>query len=412
MHRATLKKITVLVLFLVLSLSAFGLGAYPVKADAGGTGKYLEIEFMPSENLGLCYVTATKIDSGQVFTFEADNSATYSQKVGAGTVLLEAWPDEDNGWTFSHWTIDEIPKYVDTIQYKTVKYGKVYAYFERKTVDITVSVQMGLGSISYAGEEVATPGNPGIVPVPFGSEPIFTFESTDNHLSAAIIDWNTETEYFADLVLTEFATSYQFPPVKTDHTLDAFFSANGEAYVPTGSNVNVFLSSEASLFFGSVGTSGTARGRDLDLQFDPADLVVWEITLLEVQFNGNSIVALRYDDSSLPEGFDESSLRMYRGEFNFEDFEACDFNDDGKIDGQDVSAVANAAKQDYWYDETYDVYPRPEGDGKVNEDDIHFVNSMKNALDNIAWVDITLRVDVINNIIYGVTDHFSIFRAR
>ena len=103
------KTITIAALLLILVLNLTS-NIFLVFGDAGGTGKFLEIKFT-AINLAdeadlltsACEVIATKVSSGQFFTYVASNSDTYSQKVGAGTVLLEAFPA--GGWVFSHFVI-------------------------------------------------------------------------------------------------------------------------------------------------------------------------------------------------------------------------------------------------------------------------------------------------------------------
>ena len=69
-----------------------------------------------------------------------------------------------------------------------------------------------------------------------------------------------------------------------------------------------------------------------------------------------------------------------------------------------MSIVANAVKLQEWYEDFLDI----NNDGAVNEDDVHLINENKGT----TLKDITLYVDTDANIIYGITDHFSIFRAH
>lgn len=494
---------------ILLSLLIFSTIAYltPLaQAEAGGTGKFLEIKFTtinPDDEADLldsnCNVTATKVSADQTFTYIASDSETHSQKVGAGTVLLDAIPDTSNGWIFSHFVIrgEEKP---DLSYYKTEKYDVVQAVFDRLSYTVFASVASGAGAIFadgvditaagevsvYHGESVAfsfTPDegyylsnvissapmsypyvlgpiisdgewievyfelytydiavyvvggrgqieldgtivadesnnvdNPAHVAVDWGSSPKFEFIpyiGTENsyHLSSVLVDGTT----YVDLVTTEFTQSYQFIEIKEDgHTLAVTFSVDGQADIAGGSNVTVFLSSFASLTFGDVG-DGYAFGNEL-LSISPGDVVVWEITV-DATLGQQVIVALRYDDTGLSQT-EEENLRMYRSDVDYDLWLHCDFNDDGTIDGQDVKVISNIVKHpkflpdEYedpelyqWYLDNYDL----DGSGTIDELDIHVVNTMK----NIEWIDITYGpVDTVNNIIYGLTDHFSIFRGR
>ncbi|MCW3997427.1 MAG: hypothetical protein NWF10_02525, partial [Candidatus Bathyarchaeota archaeon] len=200
------------------------------------------------------------------------------------------------------------------------------------------------------------------------------------------------------------------------HSLAITFSVDGQADIPSGDDVTVFLSSAASLNFNTV-SEGYAFGSQI-LSISPGDVVVWEITV-DATLGTQVIVALRYDDTGMSPG-EEATLRMYRSDVDYELWLQCDFNGDGVIDGQDVKKISNIVKHPkflpepddptadppyQWYIDTYDL----DENGVIDEQDIHVVNSMK----DIEWVDITYGpVDTFNNIIYGLTDQFSIFRAR
>jgi hypothetical protein len=294
--------------------------------------------------------------------------------------------------------------------------------FELLEFDIVVSVVDtlgelvdGTGKIWYNGAEIAS--NPATVTVGYGSTPTFEFVPAEaHHLSSVLVD-NTD---YVDLVLTAFTQNYIFDPVKNGHSLAATFSEDGQADIPAGSEVTVFLSSAASLTFDTVG-AGYASGTELP-SIDPNDVVVWEITVV-AQLGDQIIVALKYDPDNIPEGTTEEDLRLYTSDIgDYLLFIKCDFDGDGVVDGQDVKQISNIIKHPkflpdpnsddpeevalyQWYIETYDL----DGDDDIDEEDIHVVNDYK----NIEWFDITYGpVDVENHIIYGLTDHFSLFRCR
>ncbi len=399
-------KTSLITILLLLSLT---FNIFLVQADAVGTGKFLQINFIDAGTN--CYVTATK-SSGQVFTFFANNTETYRQKVGAGTVLLEAFINGDSWCTFSHFESegDIILNEDKTATYQTEKYGEVDAIFKPITFNIEVYVVDGLGEILLEVEGgailVADENNdinhPALVPIEYGTTPTFEFIPDQfNHLSSVLVD---ETSYI-DLVLTEFTKTYQFTaPIKEDgHSLAITFSPDGLAIIPSGSDVTVFLSDAASLTFGTVG-DGTAYGEEIFI-LAPGDLVAWEITV-EANLGDQVIVALKYDDP--PPGTNENNLRLYRIDVNdYELYLKCDFNDDGIVNGQDVKVIANIVKLPKFLPDNPEDYDL-NGDNILDENDIHIVNSMKNT----ELVDITLYVDEFNNIIYGITDHFSVFKCR
>ena len=96
---------------------------------------------------------------------------------------------------------------------------------------------------------------------------------------------------------------------------------------------------------------------------------------------------------------DELNLRLVRADSI--EILCSDVNNDLFIDGTDVSIVANAVKQDIWYDPLFDI----NNDGFVDEADIHIVNSNKGAIIE----DITDGIDTNLNLIWGTSDQFSIY---
>lgn len=423
-----------LLLTTILTLSMLFSNIFIVNADAGGTGKFLTINFGDAEGSD-CYVVATK-SSGQSFTFLANTSSTFSQKVGAGDVVLQAFPDSTNAWIFNYFLDSSGITYDNGDIFKTEKGEIIYAHFEVITYDLYVSVtdERGYGEIWYGENLVAYQYADGselssIVPIPFGDSPLFEFVASDGyHLSAVY----NGTDYI-DLILTEFTQTYQFPAIyAAGYSLEATFSIDGQAEIPTGVDVTVFLSNAGSLTFDDVLSAG---GYALGTQYPTVDVLLWEITVYGDTFDGQVLVALRYDENDIPIGVNEEDLRLYKtpSDFNTELYLKCDLNGDGIITGQDVRIISNIAKHpkfiekllnEGWTAEniinTYDINEDSyvDDDGNIiiiiDESDIHIVNSMTEP----DWIDITYYehpggpVDTINNIIYGITDEFSIFRCR
>ncbi len=98
----------------------------------------------------------------------------------------------------------------------------------------------------------------------------------------------------------------------------------------------------------------------------------------------------------------ETDLRLIQGD----SIEAIlsDVNRDQLVDGTDVSIVANAVKQAYWYDPFLDI----NNDGFVNEADILIVNAHKGTI----LKDITDGIDTELNKIWGTADTTSFFGAH
>jgi len=336
-----------------------------VKADVGGTGKFLTINIV-----GNGYVTATKVESGETWNFFQNGT----QKVGAGTVLLSAYAFE--GWEFSHWGGDLTGISKNPIEYKTVKYGYVVAVFVKKTFTIT-AYAVGNGVIEPSGD----------VLVEYGASQTFEFMPHEgHHVSAILVD---------GAYLGSFAQSYAFEYVTADHTIGVFFSADGTATVPAGSDVTVFLDSGAGLTFGYT-DGGTATGEKIK-NYPFGGATAWNISVT-FTFTGEVMVTLHYNDTGL-DLIDEQNLRLIRG-VSIEALRS-DVNNDLVVDGTDVSIVANAVKQPQWYDPVLDI----NNDGAVTEADIHIVNENKGTI----LKDITDGINTDLNIIWGTTDHFSFF---
>lgn len=448
------KKSMILVLMLLLLSSSLTTIMFVGAVDPG-KGKYLTVEIV-----GDGRVEATKVNSGQFWTFYyADPPQT--EKVGAGTVELNAIAATN--WEFSHWELD-LTGDANPVDYKAVKYGLVRAVFVPITYTITATAGLG-GSISPSGLvsvvqgedqsfaitpdfgyhilDVSVDGSSqgavenydfvnvmadhtisadfeintytivatahaggsispsGLVGVEHGSDQTFVFTpQAGYHVSSVVVDGD-----YVTLVPTTFTAGYLFEYVIQDHTIDVYFSPDGIADIAGGLDVTVFLSSGVSLTFDDVG-QGFALGTEI-FSAAPGDLVVWGITV-EATLQEQVLVGLRYDDTGLTLA-EEQNLRMYRSDVDFELYLKCDFNNDGEITGQDVKIISNFVKHLKHQPtgeeiEQYDLT----NDGWINEDDIHVVNEMK----ELVWVDITSHVDTTNNIIFGITDHFSIFRGR
>jgi hypothetical protein len=363
------KKISLISTLLLLSLA---FNTFLVQADTQGIGKYLTIDVV-----GQGYVTATKVRSGEVFTFD---QTTTQHKVGAGTVLLNAVALD--GWEFVEWTGDYLASTENPVEFKTVKYATITAVFREKIYTITASSSSG-GSIDPDGD----------VQVKHGDNQAFAFNADTNfHVSSILVD---------GAYLTSFSNGYTFFNVVADHSIHVSFSEEGTATVPAGDDVSVFLGEGAGITFGS--TSGGVTTGELEDFPEGSSIIVWELNYT-FAFAGGAQVALQYDDAGLTLD-QEQNLLLIRGDSLVALYS--DVDGDLDVDGTDVSIIANAVNtntQPDWYDPLLDV----NNDGEVDSDDIHLVNANKGALleDITDWVDTDL------NIIYGTTDQFSIFRCR
>lgn len=141
------------------------------------------------------------------------------------------------------------------------------------------------------------------------------------------------------------------------------------------------------------------------------------VQIIEGEFDGVVKVGVRYDD--IWEGEEEEeNLRLYMSN-------CVDFNLDGTINGQDLALIKKAI--DAGPEVTHSTLGVPfdvNNDGEVNNTDVEIVHIymtqgliVNEGIDGmeqarLPWIDITVEVDAENNIVYGETDHFSIFRCR
>lgn len=409
------KSIVALLLVLILVFSMSSTGVFIAQAGKTGPtiGKFLEIDFTGSSDgvaASDCSVTATK-DSGQVFTFKVFENLTYSEKVGAGTLLLEAKPDD--GWEFEGWITDDsddvelTPFGENFLYYKTEKLGSVGAVFLRDTFTIKAVVAEAASNGTISIDEDSTGVRDSteiaygyIVTANSGANITFNFnEDPGNHTSAIQVDYAFEP----------YAQSYTFTNVQSSHNLTVYFSTDGQAYIPQGSNVAVYLGDNVCLNFTSTG-GGTATQENileqLNATVQPSSLILWNIGLVvEVPLTDNVTITLPYT-------LDENHPNI-TAIFTSDSVDALysDVNGDGKVNGDDVSDVANIIKTlvgQQIYDPLYDI----DRNGILDQNDVHMVNDNKGAIVE------ELQFDPIydsNGILIGYlvyTGHFSIFRGR
>ncbi len=376
------KTMVTVALLILLAITMVSPNLLLVKADPIGVGKFLIVEIE-----GQGYVTANKVKSGEVWEYYQTTPPT-EHKLGAGTVSLEAFPYE--GWEFSHWE-EDLTGNTNPADYKSEKYGYVRAVFVKKifTITATVASVAANGYIETNIDGVPTQITDQLdVSVEYGESQVFSFyPDLNNHVSAIQVD-----DFFEP-----YSLSYTFSYVQADHTITVFFSLDGEAYVPAGNNVPVFLGGSVSLNFDTTEGGGTATQQEVEL--DPllvgTSLILWDINTA-VSFSGIVEITLPYSGTQeITQVFTSNSL----------DALYSDVNADGEVNGDDVSDVANAIRTlvpNGIYDPAFDV----DRNGVLDEKDVHMVNENKGALIESLnfWVE--------GETLFIQTDHFSIFRAR
>lgn len=255
------------------------------------------------------------------------------------------------------------------------------------------------GSVDVAGEK----------PYYYEDDEVTLTFSADsgNHLSSV-----KDNGVFADLGLTEFTTSYTIT-FNENHYLVVGFDADGEAYVESGSDVTVFLSSSGSLTFTDSGIGGLASGGALYIP-DGTSILLWEINAGDWAFIGDNyaLIALVSEDKPISIYTADTADQLYS-----------DVNGDGFVTHDDMVEVARAiSTSGRGYIEEYDV----NRDGKLNQKDTKTVKTyLDTDLTEIPFVPFVEGEDgpfgsllpmpawtYNDGIIFIQTDHFSIFRCR
>lgn len=376
------------ILLALLVLSTLPFNALTTKADPIGVGKYLTVEID-----GEGYVTATKVKSGELWSF-TKSDPPIEHKLGAGTVSIQAFANE--GWEFSRWEVD-LSGSQNPVDYKSEKYGYLRAVFTKVIFTITalVSTDAPYGTIQTTGTGLATPIEGGwSVAVEYGGSQTFTFTPVDNnhHVSAIQVDGS----------FIAYTLSYTFNIVQDDHSIVVHFSADGQAYVPVGSNVPVYLGNEVGLTFPSIEASGTATQEEIILLGGLAgtSLLLWDVNV-GATFSGTVQVALPYSGASITNVWTSDSL----------DALYADVDGNGIVNGTDVSLVAIGIKTTVSSGAEYDPQFDINRDGELTEADVHLVNEYKGTvLQSLNhWVEGNL---VDGYTLFIETDHFSIFRGR
>jgi hypothetical protein len=132
-------------------------------------------------------------------------------------------------------------------------------------------------------------------------------------------------------------------------------------------------------------------------------LKVWDIQVT-ARFIGNVKVGLYYDDlTPTPTEVWEIDVN------NYGQFVLGDVNKDGKVNCVDLllvtKALGSSPSSSRW-NQCCDL----NHDGKINLQDLCIVS--QNLGKTSYWIDITRNVDYANHIVWGVTNHFSLFGVR
>lgn len=194
--------------------------------------------------------------------------------------------------------------------------------------------------------------------------------------------------------------------VQAKKNVSATFEENsGVDDVDTGSVVEAYPYPNVSLIFNNVLTAGDAHAYTIGWAQYPDQVgESWDIQTT-AYFVGDVEVILVLNLTEVIElGFDPTKLTLLRTEV---ELVRADVNEDGEVDGTDVSIVANANPSE---SPNWDPRLNQNDDEVINDEDVNIVN---NYIGESVWENITFRVDLdyVNDLVYvyGVTDHFSIF---
>jgi hypothetical protein len=130
---------------------------------------------------------------------------------------------------------------------------------------------------------------------------------------------------------------------------------------------------------------------------------VWDVQVT-ARFIGHVKVGLFYND------LNPAYMQVWQTDvIDYGKLVVGDVNKDGKVNCADILLVIKAlgsSPSSYKWNQCCDL----NHDGKINLQDLCIVS--QNLGKTAYWIDITKNVDTAHHIVWGVTDHFSIFGVR
>jgi len=211
------------------------------------------------------------------------------------------------------------------------------------------------------------------------------------HIDAVLIDGNMQ-EIFDEDGFTLF-------DVQAKSIVSVTFLENGGVDdVEAGSGVEAYPDPEVGLVFDDVLTDGLVYAYIIGLRHPDQIGESWDIQT-NATFDPDVTVYLMLNLTDLPDGVDPYNLTLWRTEVVLGDV-----NLDGKVDGTDVSIIANANP-----DDTADPRLDLNNDGVVDDEDVTIATH--NVGEESVWEPLESWVFVENDLVYvyGVADHLSIF---
>ena len=223
-----------------------------------------------------------------------------------------------------------------------------------------------------------------------GLESMILTPSRGWHIDALLVDGNPQ------VIVDEDGFSLTAFEVKRVISV-AFLENGGVDDVDAGLGMGAYPDPDVGLLFSHVLTEGYAYAYVIGLQQPEQIGDSWDIQTTAA-FDEGITVFLVCDRGDLPEGTDPYDLALWRTEIVLGDV-----NLDGRVDGTDVSIIANANPND----------PNPDldlnGDGVINDADV-VLASHNVGLESI-WEPLESWVYIEDSLVYvfGITEHLSVF---
>jgi hypothetical protein len=197
--------------------------------------------------------------------------------------------------------------------------------------------------------------------------------------------------------------------IDTDPQVTAYFA---QPFISPGPNQTIYPDPNVVIHFEDVTTGGTLTVTPSNVPPDPplpGITPYYYITAGDgLTFTGKVTIGITYNDAGLTQQQEEAlDLARYDAAILVKG----DVNGDGKVDLKDllIITLALGTKPD---NRRWNPACDLNGDLKVDLKDLLIAAKNFGKTSTGTWTDITIRVDTVNNIVYGDTDHFSPYRVH